>query len=1691
MAADDSIHDGMKNNPIEAELDKTDETPSDVSEQLDTQGVANEPTKPELESEGKDSTPDITSQISRISDAVDTVVLPSPSTTIPRFAMAMLQKRQFDIRALDRSFKARRREMGFGGDQDVTTPPSPSGDTPTSARRSTIPEFSPNLMMGMLSAGSNIGTYQELSTTHRSFMRKQLSVSYYQAAMLKTINKTMIRVGDIVESKLEAIKMNTAAPSDKKSTYSEKVAAAYVTLRAQRDARKRLDRRDALINNYIKAPLTSAVEKLKSGATGSDVIKNGLQALGDRVKSAASSVGDASRGSEAGAGFLDRAANKINGIGDHISNKTFSDKTASFFDMAGSKVSGLPGLNTMIDLIGGDTGFKPPTQDALDKVIGNAPATPSADDGTGTFPGLFDLLSGWKASNETSLSTVVDRLGRISDLVEKLQDCACKESTGIDPEQHDRPARRRRRASRRSNRDRRHVPTTAQAIPDTFPSEERSDSAVNVVGTPSTIQTTPNPETAPVQRRASLATGMHHLRHAYGVAHERLGRINAASTVASLASMASPRGLAAAAVNHMSRHAESHPDELLSAPSQAKAAARPSTVVDREPVRPAANQNVASQVAANSAAGHTSRQAHFEHEAPNHASQVSPEHHGVQAAAQHAEEAQHHEPAHRVASTEDHRPDPHQGHIYDEVTNRQQAEAAANGSRSAFGPLGDLLGKLKGGVGSLAGMALPFLGEAVGDIALPALGDMAMDAAGTAAAKKLGLGRLFGLGERAEKAAASARKTQRAVNEERDMTRITRAQTRERLARTRFDAARAATGGTSSDHERLSRRLDRAMRRTDRTRRLATANATMPESVLRSKGLKGIAERHLYRTRAERMINAAPYGEKASVAERFAHDVDQGKANRRIMRENLSREVKTFRSRGLFGKGRYLAGHAIKSPFRIRRSMKSGLLGRVGNAMSSPIVNLGEEAIAQGRGSRKLSNRLILGVGGRIVKRAPGIVKGIVGGGIASHVLGIGSILGTAALGAADNAGYTDEAHHPILHGIGNAAVGAMGGAATAAGIAPLVAMLGIPFLGPVGVAIAGAAIGAAMANPKLAASAKKKVSGVFEQVKGFFIGAKPTVDQDGNVLKPGKTGLLANVSAALFGRAARYDAKGNIVSNAKHGLLGDIDNGMRKVLGLKTLTAEEMWGKKLQGVNMTHVTRVGEMSRVTTNGGVFNPGATITGSVFNGSAGQGANANDNRKIEDQPQFQEVFRGLDKDVQKRVLGSQMLKYVIWATDLAMGAPKTLDLFKKEYNAEESDQTIARKMLQARTTKYEDQSSDNAIKAFKQIGREQDMVAALGGKDASKITLGDMAGSVGDAGKQFIQPMGDGSEPHPHGNKPRGIRNNNPGNLNFVGQKGAHKEDHGDSSRFAAFDTMADGIRALRDQLMIYGRRGINTIEGIISKYAPPSENNTQGYIAGLSQRVGAPPNAPLNMADIAVQQQMISGISRIENGPGWITLAQIKEALGGGTGGDSPSTGSSAPSTMMASASSGASAPIAAPSGTPAPTAGSSTPSSGTASSTSSPIVAPAGMAMASSTTNGTAAPSKTDTKVPTMVASSGPIAAPPSLAPVPAPANDPAQTSVLRMPRTQTAQADASPLGPDVTKQFTTALTSVLVPHLQDIANAIEKHGTATVASIKEGNASGGDSSGTNVINVSQQMNHHSHNYNDPHDMNLKQAVS
>ncbi len=117
-------------------------------------------------------------------------------------------------------------------------------------------------------------------------------------------------------------------------------------------------------------------------------------------------------------------------------------------------------------------------------------------------------------------------------------------------------------------------------------------------------------------------------------------------------------------------------------------------------------------------------------------------------------------------------------------------------------------------------------------------------------------------------------------------------------------------------------------------------------------------------------------------------------------------------------------------------------------------------------------------------------------------------------------------------------------------------------------------------------------------------------------------------------------------------------------------------------------------------------------------------------------------------------------------------------------------------------------------------------------------------------------------------KTRGIRNNNPGNLIKTNNNWKGKVDlsQNTDSRFEQFISVEYGIRAMMKNLISWYKRGYNTIDSIINKWAPAFENNTERYIAFVSNKTGIPAKQVISKLDKNILITLSMAITEMENG---------------------------------------------------------------------------------------------------------------------------------------------------------------------------------------------------------------------------------
>lgn len=143
-------------------------------------------------------------------------------------------------------------------------------------------------------------------------------------------------------------------------------------------------------------------------------------------------------------------------------------------------------------------------------------------------------------------------------------------------------------------------------------------------------------------------------------------------------------------------------------------------------------------------------------------------------------------------------------------------------------------------------------------------------------------------------------------------------------------------------------------------------------------------------------------------------------------------------------------------------------------------------------------------------------------------------------------------------------------------------------------------------------------------------------------------------------------------------------------------------------------------------------------------------------------------------------------------------------------------------------------------------------------DSGAAVIADTTATIGDTVATVTEKIVSGV---------RGIRNNNPGNIRLSGDKWQGLSPAQTDGAFFQFQTMEYGIRALVKILRKYqDSYGLDTVRGIVNRWAPPVENNTGAYVSAVAESVGVDPAAHIDTHDTQTAFLLARAIIAHENG---------------------------------------------------------------------------------------------------------------------------------------------------------------------------------------------------------------------------------
>lgn len=116
-------------------------------------------------------------------------------------------------------------------------------------------------------------------------------------------------------------------------------------------------------------------------------------------------------------------------------------------------------------------------------------------------------------------------------------------------------------------------------------------------------------------------------------------------------------------------------------------------------------------------------------------------------------------------------------------------------------------------------------------------------------------------------------------------------------------------------------------------------------------------------------------------------------------------------------------------------------------------------------------------------------------------------------------------------------------------------------------------------------------------------------------------------------------------------------------------------------------------------------------------------------------------------------------------------------------------------------------------------------------------------------------------------QPRGLRNNNPLNIERTGDRWRGMSPEQRDPRFVQFVAPEWGIRAAVVILRNYQRKyHLHTLTEILHRYAPAVENHTKRYIERVSSRAVISPDTALDLSDRELVSRLIEAMWCVECG---------------------------------------------------------------------------------------------------------------------------------------------------------------------------------------------------------------------------------
>lgn len=217
---------------------------------------------------------DSVDRLTQTESDVNTSILKASPLTPTKFADKMVKGGGVDysglLRSSSRSFVrledlARRNVRNTEENKTVSTKSFTDSDRLDRIARDIRESKKLSDVMGVMSTSSTLGMLQFQRGMAASYMRKSLALSYQQVGLAKAMLSITGSTADMLEAKLEAIKLNTAAPETAKASLWDRLKAEIRGQLVKDRATKIINYTRDKFRDYIRDPAARQLYRLRSG----------------------------------------------------------------------------------------------------------------------------------------------------------------------------------------------------------------------------------------------------------------------------------------------------------------------------------------------------------------------------------------------------------------------------------------------------------------------------------------------------------------------------------------------------------------------------------------------------------------------------------------------------------------------------------------------------------------------------------------------------------------------------------------------------------------------------------------------------------------------------------------------------------------------------------------------------------------------------------------------------------------------------------------------------------------------------------------------------------------------------------------------------------------------------------------------------------------------------------------------------------------------------------------------------------------------------------------------------------------------------------------------------------------------------------------------------------------------------------